>query len=356
VAATSVVPEHRRGRTLFMVWGPPSHGPRSRVFAGALGVPIEFVFSTMRRGLLIAPWKYGRQALSSIALLIRRRPEVVFVQSPPSFAVLFAWLYGLFSGARFVVDAHSGAMMSRYWTRPRWLNRFLARRALATIVTNERFAVRIRSWGGRAIVLRDIPTTFETDQPLPRDERFSVLVVSTFAPDEPLVAIIEAASRLPEAHFYVTGNLRRADPRLVASPPENLEFTGYVDDGAYYATMKDSDAVMCLTTRDDTMQRGACEALSLARPIITSDWQLLRDYFAKGTVHVAATADEIVRGVRAMISEHERFRREIEELQDDQKREWEKASAELARLLTEGDEVTPTGGRGNTRGIGISDT
>ncbi len=34
-----------------------------------------------------------------------------------------------------------------------------------------------------------------------------------------------------------------------------------------------------------------------------------------------------------MMADHERFLREIEDLQEDQQREWEKASTELAKLL-----------------------
>jgi hypothetical protein len=55
---------------------------------------------------------------------------------------------------------------------------------------------------------------------------------------------------------------------------------------------------MCLTTRDHTMQRGACEALSRGRPIITSDWPLLRSHFANAAAYADATPESIARAVR----------------------------------------------------------
>ena len=58
------------------------------------------------------------------------------------------------------MDAHSAAMLSRYWTRPRWIYRYLARSAAATIVTNEYFANTVRGYGGRALVIPDIPMSF----------------------------------------------------------------------------------------------------------------------------------------------------------------------------------------------------
>lgn len=349
---TSVIPHDVRPDTVFLVWGPPSHGPRSRVFASELGIQSEFVFSTKRRGLLVAPWKYAYQAVATGRLLRRTRPRLIFVQSPPSLAVLAVWIYARLTGAQYIVDAHSAAFLSPYWARPRWMVRRLARSALTTIVTNVAFAERLRGWDAPATILRDVPTTFVASTGLPRDQRFSVLVVSTFASDEPLENILSAARRLPDVHFYVTGDFDRADPALGPSSPANVEFTGYLPDDVYYATMLESDVVLCLTTRDNTMQRGACEALSMARPIITSDWPLLRDYFSKGTVHVTSDPEAIAVGIEQMRAEHDRHQRDISELQHDQRREWSVASADLGRLIrnaidepiNEGD--TRTGARG----------
>ena len=78
--------------------------------------------------------------------------------------------------------------------------------------------------------------------------------------------------------------------------------------------------MQCLTTRDNTMQRGACEALSLSRPIVTSDWPLLRSYFAQGTVHVDNTAAGIRSGIAQVLKDRERFETEIVGLRSGQLR------------------------------------
>jgi glycosyltransferase involved in cell wall biosynthesis len=322
-------------KALFLVWGPPSHGPRSRVFARTLGIEnIHFVYSTLRRGALAAPKKYSYQAVQTLRLLFRERPEIVFVQSPPSFAVLFVYIYCLFSGGRFVVDAHSAAMLSPVWTRPGWLHHFLARRAVATIVTNEHFAVQIESWGARALVLRDIPTEFPEGGSYPGlNGGFNVVVVSTFAGDEPLDEVFQAAETMPDAHFYVTGKKSEAGPELLDRAPENVHFTDFLPDETYYGLMRSSDAVMCLTTRNHTMQRGACEALSLGKPIITSDWPLLRTYFSKGTVYVSNDSDGIRQGIQTMEDHYADYQTGINDLRTEQAEEWERQSTELVRLL-----------------------
>ena len=344
-------------KPLFLVWGPPSHGPRSRVFARELDIKqLHFVYSTTRRGLLAAPLKYSYQAVATLRLLWRLRPRVIFVQSPPSLAVLIVYLYSLFANSHYVVDAHSDAFHSPIWSRPRWLHRFLARRAVTTIVTNEHFQELLESWGAHAFILRDIPTTFPDKGGYPVQGQFNVVVVNSFADDEPLAEILQAAEELdgvhqrlteqvktsPPIHFYITGKTSRASGDIaarIAQPgqlPQNVHFTDFLPDADYYALMNSADAVMCLTTRDHTMQRGACEALSLGKPIITSRWPLLRTYFHRGTVHVDNTAAGIRGGIMELFAQHDHYRNEIKALQKGQLQEWHDKVALLTGLLQRG--------------------
>lgn len=330
-----VSPERTRWgrRVLFLVWGTPDQGPRSTVFAREMGIgELHFVRSLRRRGALTAPLRYLHQAAQTLRLLWRKRPDVVFVQSPPSPAVVTVYLYCALTGSRYLVDAHSAAMQRGRWNRPHWLHRLLARRALMTIVTNEHFRATLESWGANAMVLRDIPTSFTAGQ-FPLDGTFNVAVVNSFAFDEPVEAVLAAAHALPEISFTVTGRKSRADPLLISTAPANVHFTGFLPDEQYYGLLRESDAVMCLTTRDHTMQRGACEALSLGTPIITSDWPLLRDHFCQGTVHVANDEESIRQGVLAMRARHAQYRQEIRELKLRRQREWAEQKEDLIQLI-----------------------
>lgn len=318
-------------QSLFLVWGPPSHGPRSQVFAQQLGIrDCYFLHCTKRRGLWAAPWKYTYQALHTLPLLFRRRPHVVFVQSPPSFAALFVYIYCALTRSCFVIDAHSDAFQRACWTWPRWLYTFLARQAVTTIVTNEHFQQQLQQRGAHGFILRDIPTTFPTGAPYPLEGKFNLAVVNTFAMDEPLPEILEAAKSCPDVHFYVTGSTKRASSGLLASAPENVHFTDYLPRDSYYGLLNSSQAVLCLTTRNHTMQRGACEALSLGKPIITSDWPLLRTYFHQGTVHTPNSAAGICRAVTAMQRNHRMYRTGIHLLQSEQQEQWREQLHALA--------------------------
>jgi glycosyltransferase involved in cell wall biosynthesis len=322
-------------RTLFVVWGPPSHGPRSKVFARELGIDVEFMTATNRRGGLVAPYKYLVQTAMTLRVLLRRRPRLIFVQSPPSVATWVVAAYAVVTGADYVIDAHSAAMLARRWNRPRWLNRLVRRRALVTIVTNEHFAGQLEADGATALVLRDIPTSFPTAAEPELPEGFHALVVNTFNFDEPLDEVLEAARRLPDVTFHVSGRAER-HPRVVATAPPNVEFTGFLADEDYHALMKRADVVMCFTSRDHTMQRGACEALSLGRPIITSDWPLLRTYFHRGTVHVDNTAAGMAAAVEEVRHNHAHYVAEIERLREYQQDQWSQARSRLEELFATG--------------------
>jgi glycosyltransferase involved in cell wall biosynthesis len=204
---------------------------------------------------------------------------------------------------------------------------------VTTIVTNEHFQQMINEQGGHAFVLRDIPTTFNRDGSYSLNGDFNVVVVNTFAADEPLSEILSAAADLKGVQFHVTGKKSRAGDNFPKNYPANVKFTDFLPNETYYALLAGSQAIMCLTTRNHTMQRGACEALSLGKPIITSQWPLLETYFNKGTVHVDNSINGIRQGVEEMQDEYGRYQTEIKQLQKEQQQEWQTKIALLTNLI-----------------------
>lgn len=183
------------------------------------------------------------------------------------------------------------------------------------------------------MVLRDIPTTFSNGEYYPMNGDFNVTVVNTFSSDEPLEQVLEAARGMEGIRLYVTGKTSRGASSILEHAPRNVEFTDFLSAEKYYALMRASHAVMCLTTRNHTMQRGACEALSMGKPIVTSHWPLLQEYFNKGTVHVDNTSSGIREGLYEMKSHYDRYLLGIRELQVSQQAEWQKKVGELAALV-----------------------
>ena len=325
-------------RAVFVVWGTPPKGRRSLVLGTDLGVEeVAYLADEWRPGLTSDPLKYPRYLWRTLRLLVSRRPRVVFVQSPPSPATWTAAIYGAMTGAQFVIDAHSDAFQRERWLRPRWLNRLVARRAAATLVTDPHWAARLERDGARAMVIPDIPTPRSHD-PVPSTDQaestFELLVVNTWSADEPLQEVVAAAAELPEVRFHVTG--RRDGRVLQLGPvPANVRFTDFLSVAEYERLMASVHGVVCLTTRDHTMQRGACEALSLARPIVTSRWPLLESYFSAGTVHVDNTAAGIRDGVRTLMAHYGEYASAIGELRQRRWDEWLDRRSALIELVTD---------------------
>ncbi|HEX2980947.1 MAG TPA: hypothetical protein VHO48_11835 [Anaerolineaceae bacterium] len=322
-------------RAVFIVWSAPTHGSsRSRLLAKALQIEdLHYLYSTAKGGPFSAPLRYLLQGAQTLRLLFQKRPVTVFVQSPPSYAVFFVAIYCALTRARYIIDAHSDALQRGIWTRPRWLWKRINRGAIVTLVTDDYFRAQLERSGAKAMVLRD-PVASAPLVPSTRESGFQVTVVNTFSRDEPLHEVLHAAAGLPEVHFYVTGKRSRADPRLLDEAPKNVIFTDFLSSEAYNQLLASSHAVMSLTTRDHTLQCGACEALSLKVPIITSDWPLLRDYFSLGTVHVDNSAEGILAGIQSLRNAYERYTTEIGELHAIRYAEWQQHVAGLQALVT----------------------
>jgi glycosyltransferase involved in cell wall biosynthesis len=253
-------------------------------------------------------FKYLGQWAESSRILRHERPDVVFVMSPPLVAAFPAFWYAWRNGRQVVLDAHSAAFLHPRWRRLQWLQRMLCRRAATTLVHNEHLAQEVRRGGAHAIVVADVPIVFADVEPFPRSPAFTVAVVCSFNADEPLAAILDAARRMPDVQFRMTGDPRHFPRDLRPTVPPNLVLTGFLSTAAYGGLISDADVVLTLTTRDHTMLRGAYEAVYQGTPAIVSDWPLLRAAFDEGALHVDNSPEGIVAAIRAMQADPQFYR------------------------------------------------
>ncbi len=246
--------------------------------------------------------KYLMQIWWTWRLLLREKPRAVMVMVPPVFICLPVYLYCRWFGAGFITDTHTAAFTMSRWKPLLFLNAWFYRRALTNIVTNGHLAEQVAAWRAPYIVVGDLPVSFEKIKPFPVNGRFTIAVICSFNPDEPLNEIWLAARQLTDVDFYVTGKLKDAPARLLEQKPQNVRLTDYLSLDLYAGLLQASNAVMVLTTRDHTMQRGAYEAMALGTPIITSNWRLLRETFGKGALFVDNSPEDIVKAVRSLQS------------------------------------------------------
>lgn len=277
--------------------------------------------------------KYAGQWLLTWRILRREQPDVVFVMTPPVFAALPAFIYARRGDRRLVLDAHTAAFAHPRWRRWQWLQRALCRRAATTLVHNEHFATQVRADGAHATVVTDVPIVFSRIEDFVRPDAFTVAVVCSFNADEPIAAILDAAARVPDARFFVTGNPRHFPTALRSSVPGNLTLTGFLSTEAYGGLLTSADVVMALTTRDHTMLRGAYEAIYQGTPVIVSDWPVLRDAFPTGAVHVDNSALQIANAIKQIRANPVHYRDGASRLRTRKRLRWEATRAEIVARL-----------------------
>ena len=143
---------------------------------------------------------------------------------------------------------------------------------------------------------------------------FNVAVISSFAYDEPLREVFEAASELPNVYFYITGDKKNADKNLLIKKLDNVIMTGFLDYNCYVDLLQKVDVIMDLTTENTSLVAGAYEAAALEKPLITSNWIPLKRYFNKGTIYINNSTEEIKRAIMFAMTRKEELSEGMREL------------------------------------------
>jgi glycosyltransferase involved in cell wall biosynthesis len=338
--------ESQHLKILFIAWAPYS----SRVYnicqyMGAKPFLITYKF----RNKAYAPIKYLLLLIKTFLILKKERPEVIICQNPPVFCGLCCLAYRqLFlrnkKKMKLVVDAHTGSF-DPIWRSLclRGLSKLLINRASVVIVTNSKLAEyvskeyqvnqvfviedKILEQDGVKTKQFDINTVIDLSQEKLSDnnkERLSVVIPSSFASDEPIEEIFQAAASTPSVSFYMTGDATKLDKQLLRKKPCNVIITGFLSYDNYLALMHDADAVMVLTKRDNTMLCGAYEAVGLNKPLITSNWEPLRRYFNRGAIYVDNSKEEIAYAVNTIEKNLEILREDTHTFKLERMEEWEK--------------------------------
>lgn len=319
-------------RGAFVSWV-PSCG-RSQGFIDALGLTPIYSSYLRPRDLVSAPLKYAPQFIDTLRRLHRLRPEVVFVMNPPVFAVAAVAAYAARTGARYVIDCHSGAFESRKWRWSLPLQRSFGRRAAGVIVTNPVHENLVKAWPGRALIVADPPPV---DFPPPvaggADERTFVFVIATYGPDEAIPEVVEAARALPHVRFRISGNIARAPRSVLERCPPNVQLTGFVPLETFWQHVRSASAILTLTRQENTILRGGWEAMFAGRPLITSDTAALRGYFARGARFVDTSVAGIRAGIEDVIAHQAKFQQGMEDLRREKRLTWNQQRAQLEALL-----------------------
>jgi len=321
-------------KVIFISWAP--HCSRSDNIAREFGGKSYMVYyGFFGSNYLTVAFKYLFQAAKTWKILMKEKPDVVFVMSPPVFACVPVYIYCKFFKKIYLIDAHTGALLNPMWKPVMFLQKFFSKKAIVTIVTNKYLENIIKGWGGNTFIITDVPIKFPNVKPK-RIKGFNITFINTFADNEPLEIVLETAKRLPQINFFITGRLKDAPSHLIKQinqAPKNVKFTDFLPYAEYVALLKSSDATIILTTEDHTMLRGAYESIYLGKPIIISDFDFLKRVFYKGAVYIDNTANGLQKGIIKMIDKYERYQKEVQELKSEKLNIWISRKQELKKII-----------------------
>lgn len=280
----------------------------------------------------VRPIRYAWLLSRSLFVLLKERPDIVFIQNPSMVLALFMATIGRWFTRYLVVDSHNEGVLP-FHAKHRWLlplYRLVQRRADVTIVTNEKLGAIVRQNGGHPVVLPDRLPRFDTPRMTQLEGDVNIVFICTFEKDEPYRQVIEAAALIDEgARIYVTGRYQKAPAELVRSADPKITFTGFLSESDYAALLNSCDAVMDLTLMEDCLVCGAYEAVSLEKPMILSDTKALKGYFSAGAVYTGNTPKDIAQAVRRFSRDKDQLCADVRSLKTSLGLHWQEQANHL---------------------------
>jgi glycosyltransferase involved in cell wall biosynthesis len=198
---------------------------------------------------------------------------VVFTDPPfvaGGAALCATWLVG----GDVIADCHSGAFNDPRWERFATLHRQVLRRCSGLIFhTDEMHEVVMASlepnppWAVVVSLFSMVDKNAQRGGASAGRVRATIVVPASHSFDEPIQAILKGAALCPEVEFVITG---KAPGSASACAPPNVHFTGWLSEVRYCEEIAACTAMLCLTTRQSTMQNGLVEGLEYSKPVIVS--------------------------------------------------------------------------------------
>lgn len=263
---------------------------------------------------LIKAFHYLRLLVASIARLKSAAPDIVWVQLPQVPALWAVLIYRALTGkaVKIVADCHNAQLRAPWSTFP--LALWSIKRCDAVLVHNEAMFAKAAVLGwpiGKVLVLEDVPAVGKAQPPIGlaashiKAPKPWILFPGSFAADEPIKEVFEAARLAPEITFIITGRPERArqNGHDIDNLPPNVVLPGFLSLELFDDLLREADVVMGLT-KEEGIQLSVCnEALGFGKPLVTSNTKLLSKLFGKAAVLVDTTDPRnIAEGCRSAIS------------------------------------------------------
>lgn len=285
-------------------------------------------------------FRYPLCLLKTLFTLLIHRPGLLFVQNPSIVLAAFSCFYRSITGIKLVIDRHSNFRLNKpqSGSLPIWLfmrfHYYSLKHADLTIVTNNYMADLVKKAGGEAVVLPDKLPEFPVYCPDYHKESMRLLLISSFGSDEPVREVIEAFGMLKNKNceLFITGNFKKRISEIPGHLPPGLHLTGFIPDSQYIKLLISSDIILVLTRADYCMLCGCYEAVAAEKPLITSDKQVLREYF-NHAVFVNNHPESIFQGITKVLKNPDYYKKKATVMKLDIEKRWNNHFSALKTVL-----------------------
>lgn len=312
-------------KVIYIVWMKYHRRPHT-LSKDVLNAKLYFLGYRLGKSRFWRPMEYAIKGIHMFRILVRERPDLVFVQSPPSVCPVFIAIYSIIFKTPYVIDAHTSAITSFWFSLP--LAKWAMRRAALVLVHNHLLQELAKSYGIRTLVLEDKLPNFGSQRSFPAPKRsFNFAVLSSLAmrmESSAIQVVIQVARTLKNANFFFTGNLGND---MEGQKPENVYFVGYLPEEEYIALLSSVDGVIALEDRRDRKFVQSCraiEAISLEKPAIVTDSPVSRELFPKGVIFVENNYESVYSACTKLMNRIDAYVSDIKELRVLFQLRWEK--------------------------------
>ena len=317
---------------IFIEWS--EYGSRTDSLARKVGAePIFIGKVNAHRNIFYSFSTYLPKIVKNFIIIKKYKPKIVYISNTNWVIAFVNLVFSNFFGHKLVFDSHSCAFDHEFIKYPLFLSKYFAKKVSLSVITNESHYNLLTEFGARALIISDIP--FEeklySNEKLELSPLLNVCYICTYAPDEPYNEVFEAAKQNKKIKLYVTGDYNKVG--INPSNYPNIQFTGFLSNKDYKKYINNVDIIMTLTTRENTMQRAGSEAISVGKPLITSDTKMLRNYFKSGTIFVTCTSKGINDGFNEAIKNIQMLKVGILKLKEERKKEFSVKLEILNKIL-----------------------
>lgn len=257
---------------------------------------------------------YVLNFIKTLLILKKKKYNFLILEIPP---IYLAYLI-LFYKKNVIVVSHSNIFLlaNRWHQFQRSILKLFLKKTKGLILHNEKLLELLENYSVRKLIIEPPPRRLNI-KVFPQEKKEGIkkcLVILSFNPDEPIEELIEGCKELENIDFYFSGDYLKFSNYSHAKNVKNIIFTGYLKEEEYEKLLSSVDFVISLTTRDYTCLQSGYDALGVGKPFLTSDKEVLKKYFFKGTVFVKNEKEDIKRGIKEILKKYEILKPQIIEL------------------------------------------